>query len=79
MRGISPYYILFNIFFSNAQLSEVLLCAAYAWPNGSHPVLQQVISGRLEGIQAFGAILGLVQVFVQWSCSIGVSDTLKQD
>jgi hypothetical protein len=72
MRGISPYYILFNIFFSNAQLSELLLCGAFAWPNASRPVLKQISNGSLKGLEAFGPTLGILQIFVQWACSIAV-------
>lgn len=72
-RGISRYYILFDVFFSNAQLSELLLCAAYAWPTATRPVIEQINNGSLQGMEAFGAILGVLQIFVQWCCSIMVS------
>ena len=68
-RGISPYYVLFNVFFSTAQFSELLLCAAFAWPTAARPVLEQIGDGSLKGLEAFGAVLGLLQAFVQWLCS----------
>jgi hypothetical protein len=43
---------------------------AYGWPSERKPVLQEIAEGSLKGMAAYGAVLGLLQIFVQWSCSI---------
>ena len=68
--GISAYYVLFNMLFNDANLSTMLLCATYAWPNGSQPVLEQVNDGNLKEREAFGAILGVLQLLAQWLCAM---------
>lgn len=70
MNGIPSYYLLFNILFSNVQLSESLLLAAYAWPNDLRPVLQLIGDGSLRGWAALGGIFGVLQLALQWACSI---------
>lgn len=76
---MSPNYILFNAIFSNTQLSEALFLHAYGWPSerspyltDKNPALEQIAKGRLRGMAAYGAILGLLQIFVQWCCSISL-------
>jgi hypothetical protein len=72
-RGLSPYYLLFNALYSNIQLAHALLFASYAYPTDTEPVLGLIGDGRLKGFEAFGGILGLLQVAVQWACSITLS------
>lgn len=68
-QGISPWFILFDVLVQNAQLFTALLCAAYAWPNSSSPVLQDIIQRRLSGREAYGGVLGHLHIFAQWLCS----------
>jgi hypothetical protein len=68
--GISPYFWLFNIIYSNVQLGNALLLAAYSWPNDRDPVLQDIADGYLRGEEAFGAILGFGQIAIQWFFSM---------
>ena len=68
--GISPYFILFNAIFSNIQLANTLLLTARAWPTDKSPVLELIGNGQLHGSEAFGAVLGLIQVALQWAFSI---------
>ena len=69
-HGISPYFILFNAIFSNIQLANTLLLTARAWPTDKSPVLELIGNGQLRGSEAFGAVLGLIQVALQWAFSI---------
>lgn len=76
-HGIAPNYILFHAIFSNAQLSSALFLHAYEWPSerspyltADSPALGQIAKDRLRGLAAYGAVLGLLQVFAQWCCSI---------
>jgi hypothetical protein len=70
-HGISSNYILFNAIFNTSQLSHALFLHAYGWPQeGRNAVLQAIAESRLKGIAAYGGVLGLLQIFVQWSCSI---------
>lgn len=71
-HGISPYYILFNVIFSNIQLANTLLLTARAWPTDKVPVLELIGNGQLRGPQALGAVLGIVQVALQWAFSIAL-------
>ncbi|GAB7330626.1 hypothetical protein MBLNU13_g02199t3 [Cladosporium sp. NU13] len=78
-HGISRNYILFHAIFSNAQLSSALFLHTYGWPSvrspylaAKSPALEQVARGRLRGLAAYGAVLGLLQVFAQWCCSIAL-------
>jgi hypothetical protein len=78
-NGLSPNYILFHAIFSNAQLSSALFLHAYAWPSvrspyltAKSPALEQIARGRLRGLSAYGAVLGLLQVFAQWCGSIAL-------
>lgn len=68
--GLPPYLVLFNAIYSNSQFAHALLFAAYAYPTTEEPVLALVGDGKLTGSGAFGGILGLLQVALQWSCSI---------
>ncbi|KAF2832442.1 hypothetical protein CC86DRAFT_377606 [Ophiobolus disseminans] len=74
-HGISPYYILLHTLFSNLQVANALLLCARAWPTDRSPVLERINIGDLSGSAAFGAILGLVQIGVQWFFSIVVVTT----
>ena len=69
-QGISPYFVLFNAIYSNIQFAHALLFAAYAYPTTEESVLALVGDGKLTGSGALGGILGLLQVALQWSCSI---------
>ncbi len=69
-EGISPYYVLSQALFSNAQLSYALLMSAYIYPNDREPVLRTIASGSLRGRDAWGGMLGLLQVAMQWACSV---------
>lgn len=76
-HGISENYILFHAIFSNAQLSSALFLHAYAWHSvhssyltAKSPALEQIVRCRLRGWAAYGAVLGLLQIFAQWCCSI---------
>jgi hypothetical protein len=70
-HGISSHYILFNALLNTSQLSEALFLHAYGWPlEGRKSVLQAIAEGRLKGMAAYGGVLGLLQIFVQWSCSV---------
>lgn len=71
-RGISPFFVLFDVIVGNAQLSENVLCAAFAWPTAARPVIKEIGNGSLKDREAYGAVLGLLQIFVQWSCSVTV-------
>ena len=71
-QGLSPYFILFNAIYSNMQFAHTLLFAAYVYPDTSAPVLSLISDGRLKGSNALGGILGLLQVTVQWICSIAL-------
>lgn len=69
-QGLSPYFVLFNAIYSNIQFAHALLFAAYAYPTTEEPVLALIGDGKLTGSRAFGGILGLLQVALQWACSI---------
>ena len=72
MRGLSPWFLLFTAIFSNVQLSDALLINAYEYPSDTrhkHPVLYLVGKGDLTGWAAFGALLGLLQIALQWTLS----------
>ena len=69
-QGLSPYFLLFNTIYSNIQFAHALLAASYAYPTEKEPVLQLIGDGRLRGAAAFGGILGLLQVAMQWACSV---------
>ena len=69
-HGISPYFILFNAIFSNIQLANTLLLTARAWPTDKSPALELIGNGQLRSSEAFGAVLGLIQVALQWAFSI---------
>lgn len=71
-QGLSPFFIACNVIFSNAQLSEVLLLAVFAWPTAARPVLKQIDHGYIDGLETFGAILGILQISVQWLCSVAM-------
>ena len=78
-HGISANYILFHAIFSNAQLSSALFLHAYGWPSvrspyltAKSPALEQVARGRLQGLAAYGAVLGLLQIFAQWCCAVAL-------
>lgn len=64
-QGIAPYFLLFNAIYSNIQFAHTVLFAAYAYPDTSAPVLSLIGDGRLKGFNAFGGILGLLQVALQ--------------
>ena len=63
--GLSPYYVLLGFIFSTTHLANILLLSSYRYP-----VLECIADGDLEGAAAFGALLGLVQVVLQWLCSM---------
>jgi hypothetical protein len=67
-HGISPNYILAQAIMSNTQLSSALMLHAYGWPSAKSPALEQ----NARGLAAYGAVLGLLQVFAQWCCSISL-------
>jgi hypothetical protein len=69
-HGLSPYFLLFNAIYSNIQFAHTLLDASYAYPTDKEPVLRLIGDGRLRGSAALGGILGLLQVAIQWVCSI---------
>jgi hypothetical protein len=69
-HGLSVNFILFHAIYSNAHFANTLLFTAYAYPNDVTPVLGLIGDGYLKGSKAFGAILGLLQVGMQWACSI---------
>jgi len=76
-HGIAPNYILFQAITSNTQLSSALILHAYVWPSvrsltAKDPAFEQIARGRLKGLAAYGAVLGLLQVFAQWCCSISL-------
>jgi hypothetical protein len=62
----------FGAIYSIVQLANALLMSARSWPNDSNPVLEAIRSGRLHGLRAYGAALDLIQVSIQWSCSIAL-------
>ena len=68
-KGISPYFLLFNSIFSNAQLSEALVLVTYAWPNDKKPLLQLLEDRHFRCLAAFGSVLGVLQIAMQWACS----------
>lgn len=43
---------------------------AFGWPQERKSVLEAIAESRLKGMAAYGGVLGLLQIFVQWSCSI---------
>lgn len=63
-KGISPYYILNHGLFSTAtfalRLSHSVFFGAF----------NCVAGGDLRGWQAYSALLGLLEVAVQWICSL---------
>lgn len=69
-QGLSLYFLLFNAIYSNIQYAHTLLHTSYAYPTDKEPVLQLIGDGRLRGSAALGGILGLLQVAIQWACSI---------
>jgi hypothetical protein len=78
-QGLSPYFVLFNAIYSNIQFAHALLFAAYAYPTTEEPVLAVIGDGKLTGYRAFGGILGLLQVALQWSCSITLYVSVSSD
>lgn len=69
-NGISPYFLLCNALFSNIQLALTILVTVFAWPIAKDPVSELIGTGELHGAQALVAVMGLVQVALQWACSI---------
>ncbi|KAF1985973.1 hypothetical protein K402DRAFT_454658 [Aulographum hederae CBS 113979] len=64
--GISPYFLLFNALFDNIQLASMVLDAAYAWPSDGNPLLRRIADGDLRGFEAFGGLMGPLQIALQW-------------
>lgn len=78
-RGPSSVSVLFSAILSNCQLSEALYLHAYGYPEVhssrvsiKSPVFMQIAKGRLRGMAAYGAVLGLLHVFAQWCCSLAL-------
>ena len=69
-QGISPSFLLFDAIYSNIQFAYALFFASYGYPTDGDPVLVRIGDGRLTGFAAFGAILGFLQVALQWVCSM---------
>lgn len=63
--GIAPNYILFNALFTATQLSTILLLSCY-----HYPVLRCIGDNQLTGLDAYGAVLGLVQITALWLGSV---------
>lgn len=68
--GLSATYLMLHALFSTAQLSCTLHSVAFIWPSYERPIFKEINQGHLRGMEAFGGILGLLQIFVQWACSI---------
>jgi hypothetical protein len=72
IKGISVWFLTFGALYTNIQLAYTLLLCARAWPSDgpAEPVLVLIGDHSLQGIAAIGAVLGLVQVALQWVCTI---------
>lgn len=65
---MSGYYLLYNVILSTTQLSLALTMAAFG--HSPRPFIEDIVSGRMTGWKAFGAVLGLLQLTIQWMCSM---------
>lgn len=70
--GIAPNYILFNTLFAASQLTLILYLSGYGFP-----VLECIGSNKLKGLNAYGAVLGLIQISVLWLGSLSLYDTFR--
>ena len=48
------------------------MLSANAWPRLKRPVIVLIDEGRLRGLKALGAVLGLVQIALLWTFSIAL-------
>ncbi len=63
--GISTRYILFHTLFSFSALAQRIGGGHHFWE-----AFNCVNGGHLRGWQAFSALLGFIQVTVQWHCAV---------
>lgn len=64
-QGLSTYYVLLHGLVSTQQFSSALL--VYATPSN---VFTCIKASGIRGFDIIGALLGLLQSFVQWSCAL---------
>ena len=63
--GIASNYVLFNYLFTATQFTTILLLS---WSH--YPVLECIQNRELEGLDSYGASLGLIQTTAQWLGSV---------
>ena len=68
LSGISTWYLLFNAFSTTFHFVCTLIYHGYSYPRESDDlnVIALIRQHKLQGPAAFGALLGLIQVFVHW-------------
>ena len=70
--GIASNYILFNTLFTASQLTLILYLSGYGFP-----ALECIGSNKLKGLDAYGAVLGLVQTSVLWLGSLSMFEIFR--
>lgn len=65
--------MLFNYLFTATQFAMVLLYSSY-----HHPIVGCIADQKLRGLDAYGAVLGLVQITVLWLGSISLYEVFYQ-
>ena len=67
--GVSPYYLLSTCMLSTTLLTEAICFLAFLYPNSETPAVSSILSGKLRGARAVGAVSGVLHLALIWLCS----------
>ena len=76
-RGISTYFVIFSALFCNHQFANTFLLIAHAWRTEKSAFWRLIGIDELRGAQVSGAVLGVAQVALHWTCSLMLSELIS--